>query len=150
LDVTGPFSGGNCCLRLRAELETSSIRSSWFSSHRLWGVNLFSKRSKISAFSRGWYLKPKGLWIALAVLGPSFQKGFRNRPDSLRCNLTVSYFCFPPFKCLLRVTLIVLVSQLSADLQAGSLVSCHSFLMFFSLCVLVVDVSRVGHYLGPK
>jgi hypothetical protein len=29
-----------------------------------------------------------------------FQKESRNRPDNVRCDLTVAYFCFPPFKCL--------------------------------------------------
>jgi hypothetical protein len=29
-----------------------------------------------------------------------FHKRFRNRPQSSRCDLTVPYFCFPPFECI--------------------------------------------------
>jgi hypothetical protein len=31
------------------------------------------------------------------------KEGFRNGPNSLRCDFRVTYFCFPSFKCLLRV-----------------------------------------------
>jgi hypothetical protein len=43
----------------------------------------------LASMNSGWWL-----WSI------HFHKRFRNRPQSLRCDLTVPYFCFPPFKCL--------------------------------------------------
>jgi hypothetical protein len=40
------------------------------------------------------------------------------------------------------------VTQLSAVLCAGSLVSCHNFLS--SACVLMTDLNQEGHYLCLK
>jgi hypothetical protein len=72
-------------------------------------------------------------------------EGFRNGPYTLRSDLTVAYFCFPPFKCLFRaIRLICFVTQLTAVLHAGSLVSCH---IFRSLCLYFNNRSRPGRSL---
>jgi hypothetical protein len=61
-------------------------------------VNWFSKQPAIAlAFSYRWNTRPEGPWIAVGALGP-----FRNGPNSLRCDFSVTYFCFPPFKCLFK------------------------------------------------
>jgi hypothetical protein len=55
-----------------------STRPSWFSLHRSWCVNWFSKQSAIAlASSDGWNLSPEGPWMAVGALGPSlFRRGF--------------------------------------------------------------------------
>jgi hypothetical protein len=73
------------------------------------------------------------------------KEGFRNGPYSLRCDFSITYFSFPPFKCLFAVIrLIAFVSRLTATLHAGSLVSCHNFL---SLCLCFNNRSRPGQSL---
>jgi hypothetical protein len=67
---------------------------------------------------------------------------FRNGPNSLRCDISVCYFCFPPLKCPstghpsngIR-------DPINCNLQAGSLVSCHYFL---SLCFCFNSRSKPG------
>jgi hypothetical protein len=60
-----------------------------------------------------------------------------NRPYSLRCDLTIPYFRFPPFRCLFCWYFFWWFSwpQLTAALHVGSQVSCesfHSFLLCFN------------------
>jgi len=75
---------------------------SWFSSYTSCGVNWFSRQSAVTlAFSNGRNLRPEGLWISgwcLWSVPP--HKALRKRPDCPRCDLTLAYFCFPPFSCL--------------------------------------------------
>jgi hypothetical protein len=57
---------------------------------------------------------------------------FSNWPCSLRCDVSVCYFFYPPSSAFLRVNrLIDFVTQLTDDLHVGSLVSCHNFLSLF-------------------
>jgi hypothetical protein len=57
-----------------------------------------------------------------------FHKRFQNRPQSLTCDLTVPYICFPPFECLSTChSSGVLETQLTVVLPDGSWVTCHSF-----------------------
>jgi hypothetical protein len=61
----------------------------------------------------------------------SFHKQFRNRLQSLKCNLTIPYFSFPPFECLSTDhSSDGLATQINAVLHAGSRATCHSFLNF--------------------
>jgi hypothetical protein len=75
---------------------------SWFSWHKSWDVNWFSKQCAITlVFSFGWHVIPNGPWTAVWTLWCiPLPKQFCSRPQSLRCDLTVPYFCFPPFECL--------------------------------------------------
>jgi hypothetical protein len=58
-----------------------------------------------------------------------FRKWFHNRPHSLRCDLTVPYFCLPPFECLSTGhSSDGLATQFTAVLHGGSRVTCHIFL----------------------
>jgi hypothetical protein len=68
----------------------------WFSPHRSWDVNLFSKESVITlAFWFGWYVIPKIPWSAVGAFGPSLF--ISSRLQSLRCDVIVPYVCFPLF-----------------------------------------------------
>lgn len=50
---------------------------SWLSSHRLWGVNWFSKQSAIMlALSNRWYLTPEGPWPAVGAFCAFFMRDF--------------------------------------------------------------------------
>jgi hypothetical protein len=72
-------------------------------------------------------------------------KGFRNRPFCLKCDLSFLYLGFPLLSALFRVILlIVLVTQFTASLHAGSWVSCHNFL---SHCLCFSRWSRAD---GPQ
>jgi len=43
----------------------------------------------------------KRLRIGVGAFGPSLViRNFAKRPDCMRCDLRVAYFCFPPFNCL--------------------------------------------------
>jgi hypothetical protein len=69
-------------------------------------------------------------------------EGFRNGPYNLSCDISVCYFCFPPFKCPSTVIrLMKFLTQLTAVLQFGSLVSCHNFR---SLCFCFNSWSKPG------
>jgi hypothetical protein len=61
-----------CRLQMRAELGLLvSSRRSWFSSHRSWDENWFSKQITIPlAFSFGWYVIPKCPWTAVGAFSP--------------------------------------------------------------------------------
>jgi hypothetical protein len=74
---------------------------SWFSSHRSWDVNWFSKQSTVAlAYPFRWYVIPRGPWRVAGAFGPFlFYKRFCSRSQSLRCDLTVAYFCFAPLEC---------------------------------------------------
>jgi hypothetical protein len=66
------LSGGSVSTASSRAWTLASTRLSWFSSHRLCGVNWFSKQSAITlALSIGRYLRPKGPWMAVGALGPS-------------------------------------------------------------------------------
>jgi hypothetical protein len=80
----------------------ASTRRSWSSSHKSWYVNWFSKQSAIAlAFSDGWNLRPEGPWIAVGALGPSlFRRDFAMGQIAWGVTSVLTYFCFPPFKCL--------------------------------------------------
>jgi hypothetical protein len=87
----------------------------WCSWHRSWDVNWFSKQSAVPlAFSFMWYVIPKGPWT---VVGP----------QRLRCDLTVPYFHFPLFECLLTGHSSDGFVDTTVVLLAGSWVTCHSF-----------------------
>jgi hypothetical protein len=74
-----------------------------------------------------------------------FHKQFHSRPQNLRCDLTVPYFCFPPFECLsVHHSSDGFGDQLTAVLHAGSWVICHSFL---NLCLCFSRLSRPGRLL---
>jgi hypothetical protein len=77
------------------------------------------------------WMKFKAWWAMNRSWCPWFiqlKKGFRNGPNSLRCEVSVTYF-FTLFTFLLRVIhLLVFVTQLTAVIYAGSLISCHNFL----------------------
>jgi hypothetical protein len=124
----------------RAWTLVSSCRS-WFSSHRSWDANWFCKQSAIAlAPLFGWYVIPKG-----CLLCNPFHKGFLNRPQSLRCDLTVFYFCFRRSSTFLRVTrLMVLATQLTAVLHAGSRVT---YLSLLDLRLCFSRLSRPGRSL---
>jgi hypothetical protein len=79
----------------------ASTRYLWFSSHKSCSVNWFSKQSSIMVdFTRGWYLRTKGSWIAIGAFDPSLlMKDFAI--GHIAWGVTsVPYFHFPPFKCL--------------------------------------------------
>jgi hypothetical protein len=103
----------------------------WFLSQKSWYVNWFSKQSAITlTFSFGWYVIPKGPWIAAGAFGPSlfirdFAIGYRAWGVTSQFSTFVSHCC----SAFLRVIrLMVLETQLSAVLHYGSRVICHSFL----------------------
>jgi hypothetical protein len=79
----------------------ASTRRSWFSSHKSWCVNWFSKQSAIAlAFSNGWNFRPEGQWIAVGAFGPSlFMRDF-GMSHIAWGDHKVTYFCFPPLNCL--------------------------------------------------
>jgi hypothetical protein len=52
------------------------------------------------AFSFGRYVVKKNMNSGWYLWSIPFHKRFWNRPQNLRCDLTVPYFCFPPFECL--------------------------------------------------
>jgi hypothetical protein len=74
----GILSGGLLSTASSRVWPLASTQRSWFSSHRSWCVNWFSKQSAIAlAFSNGWNLRPEGLWMAVGALGPSlFRRNF--------------------------------------------------------------------------
>jgi hypothetical protein len=127
-----------------ASIAWTVTRRSWFSSHRSWAVNWFSKQSAIAlAFSFWWYVIPKGQWTAVDAFDPSL---FIN--DSAighrACGVTSQ---FPPFVSLrssnfLRlICLIVLATILTVVLHGGSRVTCRSFL---NLPTCFTRLSRPG------
>jgi hypothetical protein len=77
------------------------------------------------------------------VWSTSLCEGFFNRSYCLRCDLAIFYLGYPsaPFHAIL---LIVLVTQFTAVLHAGSRVYCQNFL---SLCLCLSSLSRIE---GPR
>jgi len=64
-----------------------------------------------------------------------FHEGLRSRPDFLKCDLTVTYFCFSPFKCLPTGHYEDLIGDpVNRLLHSGSLASCHNFLKLCLCC----------------
>jgi hypothetical protein len=111
----------------------ASTRRLWFSTHRSWCVNWFSKQSAITlAFSNRRNLKLEGpssisSWCLWSI--PLYD-GFRNGPYSLRCDIRVTLFVSHRSSAFLpSIRLIVFATQLTADLHAGPQVSCHNFLI---------------------
>jgi hypothetical protein len=108
--------------------------------------NWISKQSAIAlASSDGRDLRPEAPCIAVGALGPSLVRRNFARGHIAWGDLSITYFCLPPFKCLLRVIrLIAFETQFTAALHAGSLVSCHNFR---SLCLCLNNRSKPGRSL---
>jgi len=77
-----------------------------------------------------------------------FQEGYAIGRRARDVTSQLSAFVSHRSSAFLRVVLMILVTQLTVGLQAGSLVSLHNFLSLF--CVLIVGVSGVERYLSPK
>lgn len=101
--VTGPyFFPRGCHLQTRVELGLWSPyvpHRFHHSNHEMWAGFLKSPQSP--------WLSRSGGMLFLIVHGQRlvswsipFHKGFRSRPQSLRCDVTVPFFCFPQFECL--------------------------------------------------
>jgi hypothetical protein len=121
-----------------------STRRSWFSSYKSWCVNWFSKQSAIAlAFSDGWNLRPEGPWIAVGVLGPSlFQRDLAMGQIAWGVTSVLPVFVSHRSSVFFGVTrLIEFVTQLTAVLHAGSLVSCRNC---FSVRLCFNSQSRQG------
>jgi hypothetical protein len=128
-----------------------STRRAWFSSHKSWRVNWFSKQSAVAfAFSDGWNVRPEGPWIAIGALGPSlFRRDFAMGHIAWGVTSVLPVFVSHRSSAFFRVTrLIEFVTQLTAVLHAGSLVSCHNFLI--SVYVSIDDLDKEYRCLCPK
>jgi hypothetical protein len=93
-------------------------------------VNWFSKQSTIAlAFSDGWNLRPNGPCILVSGLGRTLLRRdsqWAKEPEVwLQCYLLLFPTVQVPFYGVIR--LIDFMTQLTAVLQAGSLVSWHNF-----------------------
>jgi hypothetical protein len=136
--------GGLFTASSRARTLASSCHS-WFSSHKSWCVNWFSKKSAIAlAFSDEWKLRPEGPWIAVGVLGPCpFRRDFAMGQIAWDVTSTLPIFVSHCSIAFLRVILLTdFVTQLTVVLHAGSLVSCHNFLnvsLFMSESVTLLE-----------
>jgi hypothetical protein len=138
---------GNWCLQSEAVLALASTHGAWVLSHTSWGVNSFSKQSAIAlAFSSRWYWRPRGPWIAVGAHDPTwFKRDLATGQIPWGVTLQLPTFvshCLSAF--LWVILLIILVTQLTAVLQAESLVSCHNFL---SLCPCFNSHSKLGKLL---
>jgi hypothetical protein len=78
----------------------------------------------------------KGHEQRLVPLAHPFHKRFRNRSQNLRRDLTVPYFCFPPFECLSTGN-----SPDGFDDPISCRFTCHSF---FNLRLCFSRFSRPG------
>jgi hypothetical protein len=127
----------------------ASTRRLWFSSQRSWSVNWFSKQSAITlAVSNRRNLNHQSSISSWCPWSIPLYNGFRIGPYSLRCDIRVTSFLFPPFKCLSTGHSSVCATQLTADLHAVSLISCTIFLAPAS--VLTNDLNQGDHCLVPK
>jgi hypothetical protein len=113
----------------RAWTLVSTYRS-WFSSHRSWDVNRFSKQSPItSALSFLWYIIPKDTWTAVGAFGPSISiSDFAI--DHSAWDVTSQFPTFVSLRssAFLRViSPMVLATPLTAVVHAGSRVTCRRF-----------------------
>jgi hypothetical protein len=120
---------------------------SWFLSHRSWDVNWFSKLSAVMlAFSFRWYVVSNGPCTVVGAFGSSSFKSdyaIGHRPWSVTSQFHT--FVSHHLNAFLRVIhLIVLVTQLTAVLHAGSWVTCCSFL---NLHLCFSRLTRPGRYL---
>jgi hypothetical protein len=108
-----------------------SICRSWFSSHRSWDVNWFSRQSAITlAFSFRWYVILRGPGTAVGTFGPSlFISDFIAGHRAWGVTSQFPMFVSPHSNGLLQVIrLMIFATQLSAILNAESQVTCHGFL----------------------
>jgi hypothetical protein len=107
-------------------------------------VNWFSKQSAIAlALSDGYKLRPEGPWIAVSALGRSvFRRDFAMCHIDWGVTSELPILISPRSSAFLKVNhLTDFVTQLTAVLHAGSLVSCHNFL---SLCLCFINRSKSG------
>jgi len=113
----------------------ASTRRSSFSSHKSCGMNWFSRHSATALTSNGRNMRH---WC---LLSSPLNKGFRKESDCMWCDLTLVLFVSNRSSAfLLCILWIVLVTQLSAVLHAGSPVSWHNY---HSFC-------PIAHYSIPK
>jgi hypothetical protein len=106
-----------------------------------------SKQSAIALdFTDGQNLRPDGQWIAVGALGPSlFMRDFAMSQLAWDVTSVLPIFVSHDSSAFLRVIrLIVFVTQLTAVLHAGSVVSCNNFR---SLCLCFNQWSRPGRSL---
>jgi hypothetical protein len=107
-----------CRLQMRAELGLHSppvVHGFRHTDHEMWTG--FLNNLKLLWLSRsGDMLVLKGHEQRLVPWSISFHTRLHNRPEGLRCDLTVPYFCFSPIECLL--------SGHSAD-GFGDLINCR-------------------------
>jgi hypothetical protein len=125
------LSGGLLSTAWSRVWSLASTRRSWFSSHRSWCVNWFSKQTEIAlAFSDGWNLRTEGAWMAVGALGQSlFRRDFAMGQIAWGVTSLLPIFVSNRSSAFLRIIrLIDFVTQLIAVLHAGSLVSSHNFL----------------------
>jgi hypothetical protein len=121
-----------CHLQIRAQLGLSTSRSR-FSSQRSRDVTIGNLVGFLVRLICYFCRVTNSDWCIWSI---PFHGRFRNRPQRLRCDFTVPYFCFPPFECLSTGHWsMVLATQLlgTAVLYAGTRVTCHSCLNLF-LC----------------
>jgi hypothetical protein len=143
------FRGLLSAVSSRTWIIAFSLRS-WFSSPTSWIVNCYSKRSSVAlALSIQWMMRPEGPWIVVNALGPShFKRDFWI--DQVVGGVTSQFPVSVPHRSrafLLITLLIVLVTQLSTDLRAVSVVSLHTPR---SLCLLLIDLNWIVPYVNPK
>jgi hypothetical protein len=80
----------------------------------------------------------KSSWCLWSI---PLKEGFRNEPHSLRCDFSVTYFCFPLFKCpILVIRLIDIATQLTAVLQLDPWILAKIFVA--SAYVLTADLNQ--------
>jgi hypothetical protein len=127
------LSEGLLCTASSRAWTLAPTRRSWFPSHRSWCVNWFSKQSAIAlAFSDGWNSRSEEPWMAVGELGPFlFGRDFAVGQLAWGVTSVLLIFVFHRSSALLRVIRWTnFVTQWTAALHAGSLVSCHNFLNF--------------------
>jgi hypothetical protein len=145
------LSGGLLSTASSRALILAYTRRSLFSSPKSCGVNCFSKQSAIAlAFSNGRNFRPKGPQEAVGALGPTlFRRDFAVGSILWGVTSQLPIFVSHRSRAFFRVIRpICFVTQLTAVLHAGSLVSCH---IFRRLCLYFNYRSRLGRsFFIPK
>jgi hypothetical protein len=127
----------------RAWAVVSTCRS-WLLSPRSWDVKWICKQSAVTtALYFGWHVIPKGPWRAVGAFGPShFIRDFTigNRAWGVTSHFR-NFVSHASSAFLLVMSLIILATQLSVLLHAGSWVTRHTFL---NLPLCFSKLSRPG------
>jgi hypothetical protein len=129
----GPTLSGELMSTVSSRARTlATALLSCFSSQRSWCANLFPNKSTNTLdFSSGWDICLKGPRIAADAFGPSHF--IRNFPTVQSAWGVIPKFptFLPtfqvPFSKSFLILAVLLVTQLTAVLHTGSLVSCHNF-----------------------